>query len=46
MYDKAELQAILSDRGLTLIDAYSDYDGSPDSDRLLQLMVYSKKRLR
>ena len=43
LYSKEELKKILEERGMTIIDTYSDYLGAPDSYKNLQLMVYSRK---
>jgi 2-polyprenyl-3-methyl-5-hydroxy-6-metoxy-1,4-benzoquinol methylase len=43
LYGREELRRILSRRGLTIVATYADYEGRPDSQRELQLMVYSRK---
>lgn len=43
LYNKSELEKILSDRGMAIIETYSDFNGAPDSPKEMQLMVYSRK---
>lgn len=43
LYSKAELSVILKERGMEIVSAFSDYYGKPDSNKDIQLMVYSKK---
>ena len=43
LYTKEELCALLAARGLTIQASFCNYAGKPDSDRDLQLMVYSRK---
>lgn len=44
LYDKEELRQIMADRGMALLETFSDYRGTPDSPRCIQLMAYSVKR--
>jgi SAM-dependent methyltransferase len=43
LYSKSEISEILSRRGMTVMQTFSDFDGAPDSSRKIQLMVFSKK---
>ncbi len=43
LYNKNELRQILSDRDMTIIETYSDFNGTPDSAKEMQLMAYSRK---
>lgn len=43
LYRKSELEAIFRERGMNIVSAYSDYLGTPASEKHLQLMVYSRK---
>lgn len=43
LYDKDEISDILEKRNIKIINTYSDYFGTPDSYKRLQLMVYSCK---
>ncbi len=43
LYSKAGLKCILAERGMQILKTYSDYSGSKDSYKNLQLMVYSRK---
>ncbi len=43
LYSKAELEAILQQRQMTIINTFSNYSGQEASNKELQLMVYSKK---
>jgi hypothetical protein len=44
LYSKSELSIILKKRGMEIVSAFSDYCGKPDSNKELQLMVYSQKK--
>ena len=44
LYSRAELSVIFERRGMEIISAYSDYYGKPDSNKELQLIVYSRKK--
>lgn len=43
LYAKSELEVILHQRGMEIINTYSNYYGQEASDKELQLMVYSQK---
>jgi SAM-dependent methyltransferase len=43
LYNKEELRDILAERGMSVLQTFSDYDGSLDSYKKIQLMVYSQK---
>lgn len=43
LYNKEELRNILLKRDLTILETFSDYAGTPDTCRKMQLMVYSRK---
>lgn len=43
LYSKEELREILRRRRMEIVATYSDYHGKKDTDRELQLMVYSQK---
>jgi len=43
LYDKSELESIMAARSMTVLRTFSDYSGAPDSEKQLQLMVYSQK---
>jgi hypothetical protein len=44
LYSKTVLSIILEKRGMEIISTFSDYYGKPDSNKELQLMVYSRKK--
>jgi len=44
LYTKAELGEIFEKRGMEIVSSFSDYNGTPDSNPKIQLMVYSQKR--
>ena len=43
LYSKSELGVILEKRGMEIVSSFSDYYGTPDSNKKLQIMVYSKR---
>lgn len=43
LYSKAEIRDILNERGIEILDSFSDYLGNKDSQKFLQLMLYSRK---
>ncbi len=43
LYDRDELRTILADRGMTLLETYSDYTGRAEDPRYLQLLAHSVK---
>jgi SAM-dependent methyltransferase len=43
LYSLEELRAILGQRGMEITGAYCDYDGNPETERELQLLVRSER---
>jgi hypothetical protein len=43
LYGKEEIRDIFASCGMTVLRTFSDYKGSPDSFKKIQLMVYSRK---
>ncbi|MDR3020704.1 MAG: class I SAM-dependent methyltransferase [Treponema sp.] len=41
LYSKSELSVILEKRGMEIVSSFSDYYGTPDSNKKIQIMVYS-----
>ncbi len=44
LYTLSEITGILSSLGMSVIDSYADFDGTPSSDDHIQLLVCSEKR--
>lgn len=44
LYHKKELQQLLEERGLTVLQHYSDYTGTPGHENAPQMLLYSRKR--
>ena len=44
LYSLAELQGIFEERNMEVISSFSDYYGKPNSNKELQLIVYSRKK--
>jgi len=44
LYSKTELSVIFKERGMEIVSAFSNYYGKPDSNKELQLMVFSIKK--
>lgn len=44
LYHKQELQQLLEDRGLSVLQHFCDYTGTPGSENAAQIVLYSQKR--
>ena len=44
LYSRAEIERIFRQRQMDIIGTYSDYYGSKESDKELQLLIYSQKK--
>jgi hypothetical protein len=44
LYSRAELSDIFEQRGMKIVDTFSDYTGKQASNKELQLIVYSQKK--